>query len=124
MGINYPNASDRIKGKRPLGGDIFIHGNCVSIGCVAITDALIEEVYYLSVLAKSNGQAKVPVHIFPFKMNSNSLSERLKSNGDQKEFWSQLQPVYTQFEKQKLIPKVKINRVAEITTLNNTRDQE
>ena len=35
MHINYPNASNRILGFRQnLGGDIFLHGNCASIGCI------------------------------------------------------------------------------------------
>ena len=64
--INYPNASDKIlKTYSDAGGDICIHGACGSIGCVAITDDLIKEVYWLAVLARSNGQTDIPVHIFP-----------------------------------------------------------
>ncbi len=37
--ISYPNASDRILGSHQNpGGDIFLHGNCASIGCIPITD--------------------------------------------------------------------------------------
>src|SRR4051812_10092789 len=31
LGLDYPNASDRVRGARPFGGDIFIHGECVTI---------------------------------------------------------------------------------------------
>ena len=44
LGVDYPNASDRILGTPGrLGGDIFIHGDCVTIGCLPITDDLIKE---------------------------------------------------------------------------------
>ncbi|MEN8249945.1 MAG: hypothetical protein ABFS32_13510, partial [Bacteroidota bacterium] len=56
LGVNYPNASDRILGvKGSLGGDIFIHGDCVTIGCMPITDDKIMELYILAVEAKNNG---------------------------------------------------------------------
>lgn len=65
LGINYPNLSDKIKGeKSKLGGDIFIHGSTVTIGCILITDDKIKEVYIYSIYAKENGQNKIP---FPFK---------------------------------------------------------
>jgi murein L,D-transpeptidase YafK len=37
--VNYPNASDRILSDRQQpGGEIYIHGNCVSVGCIPVTD--------------------------------------------------------------------------------------
>ena len=49
--VDYPNAEDRrvaaLDGRTRLGGDIFIHGKAVSIGCLAIGDAAIEELYLL-----------------------------------------------------------------------------
>lgn len=55
LGISYPNQADRArastKGKLP-GGDIFIHGQAGRAGpgdwtegCIAVTDAEIEEIY-------------------------------------------------------------------------------
>jgi len=49
--VDYPNADDRAAagqdGRTNLGGDIFIHGKAVSIGCLALGDAAIEELYTL-----------------------------------------------------------------------------
>jgi len=49
--VDYPNADDRavakVEGRVNLGGDIFIHGKAVSIGCLAIGDDAIEELYVL-----------------------------------------------------------------------------
>jgi hypothetical protein len=51
LGLDYPNAADRARaardGRTRLGGDIFIHGDAVSIGCLAIGDEGIEELFWL-----------------------------------------------------------------------------
>ena len=54
--VNYPNAEDIRNSKLPvnkLGGDIFIHGSNVSIGCVAIGDDAIEKVFCLTAIVPS-----------------------------------------------------------------------
>lgn len=66
MKVSYPNAFDRRMaqrdGRRNLGGDIFIHGKAVSIGCVALGDRAIEELF--TVVAQT-GHSKVRVIIAP-----------------------------------------------------------
>ncbi|HKO01171.1 MAG TPA: L,D-transpeptidase family protein, partial [Thermoanaerobaculia bacterium] len=51
MKVGYPNAFDRLNAAREhrtrLGGDVFIHGKNVSIGCVAMGDPAIEELFTL-----------------------------------------------------------------------------
>jgi len=75
LGLNYPNAHDKSVAdpSRP-GGDIFIHGDTRSIGCLAMTDEKIREIYPLALDARDGGQSKVPVHIFPFRMSRQSLA--------------------------------------------------
>ncbi len=98
LGINYPNASDRIlSDKRSPGGDIFIHGSCVSIGCIPLTDDLIKEVYLFAVEARDNGQTQIPVHIFPFNFGVVPKSEWENCEGLQ-ELWADLKTGYTAFE--------------------------
>ena len=75
LGINYPNKSDRILGyKKRLGGDIYIHGDCVTIGCVPLTNDKIKELYVYCVEAKNNGQLTIPVTIFPAKLNAKKFN--------------------------------------------------
>lgn len=70
MGLNYPNASDKIRDDQSEpGSDIFIHGGCVTVGCLPITNAKIEELYQLVEQAQINGQDQVRVPIFPDKMD-------------------------------------------------------
>ena len=110
LGLSYPNASDRIKGKGNLGGDIMIHGSCVTIGCLPLTDTYIKEVYILAVEAKNNGQQNIPVHIFPTKMNDKGMLFLSELNTDLLDFWKNLKPGYDYFENNKLVPKISTDK--------------
>lgn len=114
LGINYPNQSDRIMGKQAdLGSDIFIHGGCVTVGCIPLTDDKIKEVYWLAVQAKSNGQQKIPVHIFPAKLDNTMMSHLQKTfpkNDGLIDFWTVLKVCYDWFETHKKIPEITVNR--------------
>lgn len=112
LGINYPNQSDRILGnKRDPGGDIFIHGACVTIGCIPITDSKIKELYILAVEARNNGQRRIPVNIFPAKLTDQEMknlnwlySKRPKLIN----FWKNIKQGYDYFETHKRLPRVSI----------------
>lgn len=86
LNIGFPNAFDTAQGR--TGSFLMIHGACVSIGCYAMTDAGIEEIYTAVEQALSNGQEAVPVHIFPFRMTE----ERLAAAASQawSSFWQNL----------------------------------
>ena len=96
LGLNYPNATDRALGEPNPGGDIFIHGGAVTVGCLPITDAGIEEVYLLAVAARAAGQAVIPVHIFPFPLSETELAKHAGS--PHQAFWRGLMPAYAYFE--------------------------
>jgi murein L,D-transpeptidase YafK len=112
--VNYPNKADLAlcAGNDP-GGDIFIHGSCVSDGCVAIRDAPIEQLYLLASDAKANGQKTIPVHIFPCRMDKSYCSSVMGffSIDDEglKKFWNSLKPGYDFFEQNHLLPEIKIS---------------
>jgi murein L,D-transpeptidase YafK len=110
--INYPNESDRIFGtKGKLGGNICIHGNCVTIGCMPITDDGIKEVYLLAIEARTSGQRKIPVHIFParFKDGTQAL-QNYKGNKRLTDFWINLKIGYDYFDKYKRLPKINVDK--------------
>jgi len=104
LGINYPNASDRKKSKAAqLGGDIFIHGSCVTIGCLPMTDDKIQEIYLYAIQARQNGQIKIPVYIFPYKMTSENMEKyalQYKNNPSLLSFWEMLKKGYDKFDKE------------------------
>ena len=110
--VDYPNASDRILGdRRHLGGDIFIHGSCVTIGCVPIQDGPIEEVYLAAVDARDAGQARIPVHIFPCRLDGDWL--RLERESWRRpgllDFWRNLKEGYDLFEKSRQLPRMTVD---------------
>lgn len=114
LGLNYPNESDKILGTRGnLGGDIFIHGNCVSIGCMAITDDQIKELYLIAIEARAQGQTKIPVHIFPLRMNETGmkrLAQEAAGNSTLLNFWRNLKEGFEVFENNRRVPAVTVNR--------------
>jgi murein L,D-transpeptidase YafK len=109
LGINYPNASDKIlSDSAKPGSAIYIHGNCVSTGCLAIADEPIEEVYVLTSYAKDAGQEFIPVHIYPVKFNQKKseeyLQEAIKNNPSLEKFSSSMKQVFDYFEAKKNLP--------------------
>lgn len=109
VGIDYPNHSDRIKGVRSnLGGDIFIHGSDVTIGCIPIYDSYIKELYIILVDVHDNGQKNVPVHIFPFRMNTNNIRQFADYYPEHVDFWKNLKPIYDYFEENRVMPEITV----------------
>ena len=70
--VNYPNEFDKSKTKlsniSDMGGDIFIHGKSVTIGCIPIGDDAIEEVFLLTHKAINHG-VKVIISPRDFRVN-------------------------------------------------------
>ena len=125
LGLNYPNASDKIictTNKLNPGGDIYIHGSCITVGCIPIQDPQIEELYILAMSAKSNGQDFIPVHIYPVRFNNpKSMAYLEKTTKDQpglQEFAGKLKQVYDYFEKEKKLPVISIDAKGDYVMLN------
>ena len=122
IGLNYPNASDALLSDsvKP-GGDIYIHGNCVTVGCIPITDNQVEELYILAACAKSAGQDFIPVHIFPIRFNNPKsfeyYSKVSKDDEAYRHFTSQIKEVYDYFEQFKRLPLISINKKGEYVVL-------
>ncbi|MBL8920986.1 MAG: L,D-transpeptidase family protein [Myxococcaceae bacterium] len=94
MKVSYPNASDRVRSdaRRP-GGLIYLHGNCASIGCIAIEDAPIEEVYLIALDAKTR---PIRIDVFPARLTPAWLSSHTDS--EHAHLWKELEPAYRAFE--------------------------
>jgi murein L,D-transpeptidase YafK len=100
--IGYPNAYDQHHQR--TGSFIMIHGREVSIGCLAMTDPAIEEIFLLVQAALGKGQPSVPIHLFPFRLSE----ERLQASaGDPWEpFWRhELLPTWQHFETTHQVPE-------------------
>ena len=105
LGINYPNKADKLRaGFFPTGGDIFIHGECVTIGCMPLTNEYIEELYIACVEAKECLQKTIKVEIYPCRLNpenSQKIFKKYAKNIDYIKVWKILQKSFDHFEKKK-----------------------
>lgn len=114
LGLNYPNASDKILSDflKP-GGEIYIHGSCVTVGCIPVTDEQVEELYILSLFAKTLGQDFIPVHIFPIKYSVRRsldyFDNLLKDDSVLKKFSSPLEDAFEYFETKHQLPIIMID---------------
>jgi murein L,D-transpeptidase YafK len=110
--VSYPNASDKKFADQLNPGDnIFVHGSCITIGCIPVGDENIKEIYLLAARAKG-GEQEIPIHIFPNKMtdeNYNSLKSEFSSNAILLEFWSWLKPGFDAFEKSNIVPTITVD---------------
>lgn len=81
MRISYPNAGDRAQARREgrtgLGGDIMIHGNQVSIGCLAMGDEAAEDLF---VLAALTGKGNIRVILCPYDFRDLSAEPEKTGN--------------------------------------------
>lgn len=114
MRVDYPNAVDRARGGlEPLGGDIYIHGGCSTIGCVPVTDEWIEELYLIAVEAREAGQRRIPVHIFPTRLDDAGLDWLRREYGEAHvdyPFWENLREGYLAFERTRTLPRIRPDR--------------
>lgn len=92
--LGYPNLYDRAHAR--TGSALMVHGSCVSIGCFAMTDPGIEQIYALANAALSNGQRFFRVHIFPFRMTPENMKHH--RNSEWIDFWRNLEEGYAFFE--------------------------
>ena len=84
--IGFPNAFDRSLGR--TGSFLMVHGGCRSVGCYAMTDPAMEEIYGLVYEAFRGGQEKVQVQAFPFRMTAENLARHVEDPNAP--FWEML----------------------------------
>ncbi len=102
--LGYPNIYDRAY--KRTGSFLMVHGKCASIGCYAMTDAKIEEIYAVVEEALKKGQKAVPVHIFPFKMTEENMA--FYEDNKWYDFWQNLKEGYDYFEVEKNPPSIRV----------------
>ena len=102
--LGFPNAYDRAHGR--TGSFLMVHGNCVSIGCYAMTDKGIEKIYAEVEKAFASGQGFIRVHIFPFEMTTENLAAQ--SENPNHAFWMNLKTGWDWFEQEGVPPNVSV----------------
>jgi murein L,D-transpeptidase YafK len=111
MKVNYPNASDSVRGvRRHLGSQIFIHGACISSGCLAITNERIKELFVYCIEAYNSGQEEIGITIFPARMDDSTyawLNTRYSKYKDCISLWVDLKKSWDLFERYRVPPTVR-----------------
>lgn len=100
--LGFPNEFDRQLGR--TGSALMVHGGCSSIGCYAITDQSVDQVYAVVEAALANGQDAVDVHAFPFALTEVALAAERTSSWHP--FWRNLKRGFDLFELAGTPPKV------------------
>jgi murein L,D-transpeptidase YafK len=102
--LGFPNAYDRAHGR--TGSFLMVHGDCVSVGCYAMTDSGIEEIYLMAESALAGGQPFFRVHAFPFRLTDANLARHAGSPWSG--FWQNLREGYDIFERERVPPEVAV----------------
>lgn len=111
--LGFPNAYDRAHGR--TGSYLMVHGRCVSIGCYAMTDPVIEVIWTLMSAALAAGQSAIPVHAFPFRMDAADIDVRI-ADSEHADFWGQLRAGWQAFEDTGLPPRVSVRERRYVVT--------
>lgn len=104
LNVGFPNPYDRANGR--TGSYILLHGGCSSVGCFAMTNAVMEEIFGLTAKALRAGQQEVSVHIFPFRMSDENLAAH--SSSVWIAFWRNLKEGYDAFEATHVPPHIAV----------------
>lgn len=102
--LGYPNAFDRAHAR--TGSFLMVHGNCLSIGCYAMTDPVIDEIWALATAALKGGQTRFQVQVFPFRMTDSNMLRH--SHNAWAPFWRQLKAGHDLFERDHVPPAVSV----------------
>ena len=104
LNLGFPNVFDKVQARS--GSNILVHGGCSSVGCFAMTNAVIEEIYAFTEQALNSGQTHIPVHVFPFRMTAENLESQKASPW--LPFWNNLKEASDSFERTKRPPRISV----------------
>jgi murein L,D-transpeptidase YafK len=104
INTGYPNTYDRANGR--TGEFLMIHGDCKSVGCYAMTDEQIAEIYALARESFFGGQKSFQIQAYPFHMTPLNLARHRDST--HMPFWKMLKQGYDHFEVTRLAPKIDV----------------
>jgi murein L,D-transpeptidase YafK len=102
--LGYPNAFDRAHNR--TGTFLMVHGGCGSVGCYAMTDPVIDELWQLVTAALNAGQKRFHVHVFPFRMTEHNLANRNRHAAHP--FWQDLKLGFDAFEAGARVPEIAV----------------
>ncbi|WP_369413070.1 hypothetical protein [Antarcticirhabdus aurantiaca] len=100
--LGYPNRLERALGH--TGDSLMVHGACASVGCFAMTDEAMGEIYALARDALAGEKKSFQVQAFPFRMTPENMA-RYRSDPNIA-FWRNLKEGYDAFRIRRQEPKI------------------
>lgn len=100
--LGFPNAFDAANGRS--GSFLMVHGGCSSVGCYAMTNAGIDEIWRIVTAALDGGQKAFQAQAFPFRMTDANFARH--ASHPHVAFWRELQRGNDLFEAAHLPPRV------------------
>ncbi|UYN98478.1 MAG: murein L,D-transpeptidase [Devosia sp.] len=98
--VGFPNKFDRVHGR--TGSNLMVHGDCLSVGCYAMTDAGIAEIYALARETFKGGNPSFQLQLFPFRMSTAQLVKH--ADNQHLGFWQDIKEGFDYFELTKTPP--------------------
>ncbi len=102
--VGFPNPFDRAHGR--TGSFIMVHGGCSSVGCYAMTNPVVDEIWRLVTAALARGQKRFQVQLFPFRMTASNMA--LHRQSPWIAFWRDLKAGHDLFEASHVPPRVSL----------------
>lgn len=118
--LGFPNIYDRSYGR--TGHALMVHGGCTSVGCFAMTDNIIDEIWSIINPAFDSGQKRFQVQVYPFRMTKDNL--RRFANSNWIGFWDNLKVGHDLFEADRLPPEVNVCDKVYAFSSSSTSDEE
>lgn len=84
--VGFPNKFDQAWGR--TGSYLMVHGDCLSVGCYAMTDEGIKEIYALARETFRGGNRSFQLQLLPFRMTEANLA--LQAASPHLAFWRNL----------------------------------
>src|SRR5437870_2758734 len=104
INTGYPNSFDKANSRD--GSLLMIHGDCWSVGCFAMADEQISEIYSLARDSFQGERRSFQVQAYPFRMTPANLARH--RNNPNFAFWKMLKIGNDHFETTHLEPKVDV----------------
>ncbi len=102
--VGFPNLLDQAHGR--TGSYLMVHGGCSSVGCYAMTNPVITEIWELVTAALDKGQGSFGIHIFPFRLTEARL--RAYDGHAWSGFWRDMKAGYDLFEATNIPPQISV----------------
>ncbi|WP_042995525.1 L,D-transpeptidase family protein [Bartonella quintana] len=114
--IGFPNLYDQAHGR--TGSNLMVHGSCFSVGCYAMGDKNMAQIYAFARDAFRGGQKEFQLQAFPFRMTNANMERH--STDPHYQFWVMLKEGYDFFEENRKPPTVDVYKKRYVFSTNKT----